>query len=146
MKFKYLFLAAVLALIASGVYAGLQESVPVDVDLDNMRASGDMVTARYSSNKDERIGCGARYFDDGVSIQFSFAFCSARDQDGDDIVCFTENPDLVDVIGGISDYSFLTFQWNEDEECTFIGFSTQSFYLPRGLNANGNNGKGGMGN
>ena len=145
MKFRNLFVVAVLALITTGVYAGSASPVAVEVDLDNGFAQGDMVTSRYSSDKNEFIGCGSRHFDDGV-FSLRFGFCQAKDQDGDQAVCFTENPDLLDRIDGISDFSFLTFGWIDDGfggfECVRIGFSTQSFYLPRGINANGNNGNG----
>ena len=30
----------------------------------------------------------------------------------------------------MSDTSFVIFTWNADGECTFVGYSTQSFYLP----------------
>jgi hypothetical protein len=145
MKYKYLLAVGSFALIFSGAYAGGTQQAPVDVDLDNQIASGDMVTARYSSDKNEFIGCGSRHFDDGVN-SFRFGFCQAEDQDGDQFTCFTENAGLLDRIDGISDFSFITYSWNTDDECTRIGFSTQSFYLPRGLNANGNNGNGNGGN
>ena len=110
-----------------------------------MSALGDQVTARYSSNKDEFIGCGTRNFDDGVN-SFMFGFCQAADTDGNQLTCFTENPSLLDTIDGISDFAFIIFSWVDDGfggfECTFVGSSTQSFYLPRGINANGNNGNG----
>jgi len=136
-----------MAFISSIVYAGGTQPAPVDVDLDNGFAQGDMVTARYSSDKNEFIGCGSRSFDNGVN-SFRFGFCQAEDQDGDRAICFTENPDLLDRIDGISDSSFITFSFVDDGfgngglECIRIGFSTQSFYLPRGNNANGNNGNG----
>jgi hypothetical protein len=141
MNFKYLLVVGSFALISSGAYAGATQPAPVDVDLGLQSASGDMVTARYSNDKNEFIGCGSRHFDDGVT-SFSFGFCQAEDQDGDQFVCVTQNADLLDRIDGISDFSFITFGWNAAGDCTRIGFSTQSFYLPKDLNANKNSGGG----
>jgi len=44
--------------------------------------------------------------------------------------CSTFDPDLLDAMKSVSDFSFITFSWNVAGECTRIGFSTQSFYLP----------------
>ena len=43
---------------------------------------------------------------------------------------------MLDAISGSSDFSFLTFSWEGEEDdatCIRIGFSTQSFYLPKKL-------------
>ena len=39
-------------------------------------------------------------------------------------------PELVITMAATADFSFITFNWDENDECTRIGFSTQSFYLP----------------
>ena len=95
-----------------------------------MFAQGDQWTARNSDNSGDLIGCGIRNLDDGMGGSFSFGFCQATDSDGDAITCTSFNEDLFDTIKANNSYSFITFGWDANDECTRIGFSTQSFYLP----------------
>ena len=136
MKLRYVLSIAVLSLIASVVYAGTALVSDVDVNLDDRRATGQMVAARYSDNDVEFIGCGTRNFDDGAGGVTSFAFCQARDIEGDQFACLTTNVGLIDSVEAINDFSFIDFRWNEDGDCTAMGFSTQSFLLPEGLDRN----------
>ena len=119
------------ALLPVLAFGGATQPAPVMIDLVNRAAQGDMWTARSSKNANELIGCGVRTFDNGGGGQFEFGFCQAVDADGVEAFCFTESPELADAVKAISDYSFITFSWDEDGECTRIGSSTQSFYLPR---------------
>ncbi|MEO1243225.1 MAG: hypothetical protein AAFX54_15045 [Pseudomonadota bacterium] len=127
---------AMTALLSSAAFGGAVQPFPVEVDLVNLTANGDMVTARYSDNKVELIGCGIRKIEDGAGGVFSFGFCQARDADDVRGFCNTQNADLLDAIYASADYGFITFSWNEDGQCTRIGFSNQSFYLPKGLDSN----------
>lgn len=126
-------LGAILALMTSVAFAGLKTPVPVEVDLVNGFAQGDLTTAANSKNDVELIGCGTRNFDDGLGFSFRFGFCQATTADGVAITCFTENTALLDEIRGLSSRSYITFSWEDDGSgnitCTRIGFSTQSFYL-----------------
>lgn len=126
MKIRCLLSIATLTLLAGVTSAGFVQPAAVIVNLDEMFAQGDQVTARTAKNDVEGIGCGIRVFDGG----FTFGFCQAADSDGVEGFCFTENPDLLDAMKATSAYAFITFGWDENEECTRIGFSTQSFYLP----------------
>ena len=119
-----------LALMAGIAYAGLAAPAIVTVDLVNMTASGDQFTARTSMNEAEFIGCGSRTLDNGVN-QFAFGFCQAEDSEGDKIICLTQRTSLIDEIRATSAYAFITFNWDENDECTLIGFSTQSFSRPK---------------
>lgn len=113
--------------------AGFTQPAPVEVTINqdgSGSASGDMVTARFADNDVELIGCGIRAFflPDGTNYQTGF--CQARDADEASGVCYTDNAVLLDALKAGADYSFITFEWDENEECTRIGFSTQSFYIP----------------
>ena len=131
MKARHMSLLMLLIAFASGAaFAGFTQPQSVVVDLVNRSAIGDMVTARFSENDVELIGCGVRYFDDGAGGAIFIGFCSAADADDNQIICFTENAGLIEAIKAISDYSFITFGWDADNQCTAIGNSTQSFYLP----------------
>jgi len=139
MEIRYLLATTVLTLLAGFAYAGLAQPSPVAVDLVNMTALGDMLTARTSAGDTEFIGCGTRNFDDGTGNAFRFGFCQASDADGDEITCFTQLDSLIDEMRASNDYAWVTFSWQNDgfggAECTRVGFSTQSFYLPEILGA-----------
>ena len=109
---------------------------PVDVDLTTRFAGGDMVTARYSKFDNEFIGCGIRKISDGAGGIFSFGFCQAEDREEERVFCNTDDAGLLDAISSSAGFSYVTFSWNEDNQCTRIGFSNQSFYLPKGLGSN----------
>ncbi len=135
-KFTTIAVSCVAAFAASGALAGTVQPFPVEVDTTNRIANGDLVTARYSAFENDFIGCGVRKFDDGVGGATAFGFCQAEDRKGNRAFCNTSNEDLLDVIEASGDYGFVTFSWNEDTECIRIGFSNQSFYLPKGLGSN----------
>jgi hypothetical protein len=130
------------ALAATAALAGYVQPAPVDVDLTTNTALGDQVTARYSKNDIELIGCGIRKTMVAPGTYFHFGFCQATDRGGDAITCFTEDEGLLDTISSSADYGFVTFSWNpgatpeDPAECTRIGFSNQSFYLPKKLESN----------
>ncbi len=133
---RLLITAAGAVAISGAAIAGSVQPFPVDVDLTTRIANGDMVTARYSANDNEFIGCGIRKFDDGAGGATAFGFCQAEDADGERGFCNTANEDLLDAISSSAAFSFVTFSWDEDGNCTRIGFSNQSFYLPKGLKSN----------
>ena len=122
-------IAAAAAFASTAAFAGLQQPFPVDVDLAGQFAAGDMGAAQSAKDSTTFIGCGIRKVSTGVDTAFVNGFCQAADADGEQFTCFTTNPELLDAISSISDFSFITFAWNVDGECTRIGNSTQSFYL-----------------
>ena len=137
MKSKQLLSTAALVLLSSMVFAGFLQPAPVLVEINadlSGFAQGDMATARFSASDLELIGCGIRTFDDGAGGVFETGFCQAVMDDGSAEglrgFCNTQRSDLLDTLKATSDYSFVTFSWNADGECTRVGFSTQSFYIP----------------
>ena len=123
-------LVAVIPLcLAIESWAGQTESADVLVDLEFRSAQGDLATARFSDNDAALIGCGTRTFSQGAD-DFLFGFCQATDAEGVNFTCVTENPVLVDAIQAISSYAFITFGWDEAGNCTRVGSSTQSLYIP----------------
>lgn len=134
---KKLGLGLAFALVASTAYAGFTQPAEVDVDLVNGTALGDQVSARYSAGVNQFIGCGMRrralagggYFDNG--------FCQAEDAAGERFTCLTTDAGLLEAIHSSGDYGFITFSWDvATGDCTRIGFSNQSFYLPKKLDRN----------
>ena len=131
MKTKRLLSVTILTLLAGFAYAGLVQPAPVSVDLVNMFAQGDQFTARTSAGDTELIGCGTRSIDNGTGNPFGFGFCQAADAEGDEITCFTQRDKLMDEMRATSAYAYITFAWDENGDCVSVGFSTQSFYLPK---------------
>jgi hypothetical protein len=132
MKIIKLAIVAISVAVASFAFAGLVQPAPVMITLneDNSGfAQGDMLTARYSDNDVEFIGCGTRTIEAGGPL-FHFGFCQATDSEGNMAFCSTNDADLLTSMRATADYSFVTFGFNTDGVCTRIGFSTQSFYLP----------------
>jgi hypothetical protein len=133
MQMKQLIPVGMLALGSSVAMAGLVNTAPVTVTLNpdgSGSASGSMTTARFSKNEVEYIGCGVRRFDNGAGGVLVFGFCQAADAANVQGFCETEKPGLIASIGDQDDYSFISFSWNADGDCTGIGNSTQSFYIP----------------
>jgi hypothetical protein len=128
MKLKQMLVGAVLALVGGIAAGGSYIPVPLTIDFDNRTARGDMYTARLSGNPGDFIGCGIR----SPAPGFTFAFCQARLGPSDDQLaqCFTDDPAHVAAIGAMDDFSYIQFSWDVDGNCTSVGNSTQSLYLP----------------
>lgn len=121
------------AMMSTSVSAGLTQPAEVEIDNETRFAQGDMNTARRSKNEFAFIGCGVRVISVSETEIINFGFCQAGVGEAEDerITCFTQNAELLDGIKSIADYSYVTFSWDENGDCTRIGNSTQSFYLPK---------------
>lgn len=126
MKMKKLLAVLLVMCVPSMVLAGATRDLPVTINFDAKLAQGNMVTARFAKNKIELIGCGSFSNASG----FVVGFCQARDSSDAFIICFTEDPVLVDAIRAHADFSFIRFTWNDDGQCMSIRNSTISFYIP----------------
>jgi hypothetical protein len=128
MRMKRIFAASVLTLAAGAASAGWYRPFPVTIDFDGRFASGDMNAARTAENPTEFIGCGVRHFAGGTA----YAFCQAgfSEAEGQFALCTSFDPALVDAVKAIASFSYIQFGWDADFNCTQIGNSTQSFYLP----------------
>lgn len=123
-------LVAILSTLLTGVaYAGLYRPVPVTIDLDNRVAQGDQYSTRTSADAGAVIGCGIRMID-AIGVPFEFGFCQAAVGPDTQVTCFTQSPELLEVMRSTTSFAFISFSWDENADCTQIGFSTQSFYLP----------------
>ncbi len=126
MKIKQLLITFAFTILSSSVYAGLTQPAEVIVDLDNRFAQGDMVTASESENDFTMIGCGIRQIVVSPTETISFGFCQANTGETEEgaFTCFTQNAEVLAGINAISDFSFITFGWDESGECNRIGNST----------------------
>jgi hypothetical protein len=133
MWMKQVLTVGVLAVSSTIAMAGRVQQAPVTVTVNadgSGSAAGSMATARASASDVEFIGCGVRATDNGEGGVKVWAFCQATDAAGVEAYCVTDNRELLDIIQNVADYSFVTFTWNAEVRCRFIGISTQSFYIP----------------
>ena len=129
---KLLIAGLVLSLCSALSFAGAAIDVPVEIDMDNKFAMGNMKTARFSENEFEQIGCGTRTVGaTDTDPGFTWGFCQAALVEGESVICFAyDKPDLVDQIKALDTFSFVTFRWDDEGNCTYVGSSTQSQYIP----------------
>ena len=136
MKSILTIVVGLLALMSSALYAGAtSKNTGVSIDLDEGVASGVMWATRSSKNDVEKIGCAYSGVD-----SYNWASCAAVDAGGLYVWCFTDNPQMMDVIKAISPFSWVRFffedaTYDEDDErwesdCTLIDISTRSQGLP----------------
>ncbi|WP_298776491.1 hypothetical protein [uncultured Shewanella sp.] len=137
MKLNILPLTLLFTSLSSSVFAGEATTIPVSIDMDNKLAQGNMASARISNNPFENIGCGTSsivYQSDLKTEVVSYGFCQARIGEGEDngafIFCNTDNPEIIKSMRALNDYSYIRFRWNDNQECTSVYSSTQSFYIP----------------
>lgn len=128
MKIKQVVVGTMLALVGGVAGAGRYQPAPLTIDFDNQVATGDMYSARLSGDPDAFIGCGIRAAVPGVA--FGFCQASLGPADEDLVQCFTDDPVMTAAIAALDDFSWISFRWDADGNCTSIGNSTQSFYLP----------------
>ena len=129
-KTNVLAVAAIAALYAVQGMAGDFAEVPVVVNLEERTAQGAQTSARFANNDVENIGCSATVRSDGVNPVFKYGFCQATDAEGVYAFCYTYDPELVDANNSIANYGFISFTWNENDECVSVKNSTQSRYIP----------------
>ncbi len=134
MKIQWLkvkcFITASIISLSFGAVAGQVSNVNVSIDKLERVAKGNMADARFSDNKHEMIGCGKSAWVHADGSYNEQGFCQASVAKGENVICFTENPVLLNKINAVSDYSYLSFRWNKGGDCEFIHVSTQSFYIP----------------
>lgn len=130
MKFKILLIMLV-ALTSGSTMAGVVNDFNVTIDLTERTAMGNMKTARFSADAEEFIDCGTRTARNPDGTIFYWSFCQAGlSTSEENAFCFTQDIELINQIRSMSTYSFVTFRWDESGECTYVGQSTQSFYIP----------------
>ena len=133
LKFLKSIVVPVALLCSVNTYAGLTFDVPVTVDTTNSTAYGNYRTARFAADTVSFIGCGSGVIVQADGTPFFYGFCQATDSTGARAFCNIRNADIANKVGGISDYSYITFNWNADGDCTRLGVSTQSVYIPAGV-------------
>jgi hypothetical protein len=134
MKKNLISIVVLSSFLTPTIWAGATSEMPVEIDLVERTAQGNMLDARFSDNEFERIGCGlsSTVHADGEITQQGW--CQASLTKGENTICFTEHWALLDQIKAVDDYSFIKFRWDKLGDCTFIHVSTQSQYIPKNVN------------
>jgi hypothetical protein len=156
MKTVFGFFAAGMLLVSSLVFAGtaILDDPAVSIDffedengvvLDRGLAYGQMWSARSSKNDFEYIGCSYKAIELGDGSVFKFGFCQARDVNEVRVICYTDNPEMLDAMQATSSFAWARFRFTEPDpdffyhpelrpegarHCTRFDFSTQSYHLP----------------
>ncbi len=118
-------------LVSTVAFAGLSYvgTHNVDINQEDRYATGLLASARFSDDPEEGIGCGVRHrLIDGELN--SWGFCQASISPDIYVNCITYNADLIDKMAGLNHYSYVRFEWDDNGECTYFNFSTQSFQIP----------------
>jgi hypothetical protein len=116
-----------------GSYAGQVSDVAVTIESVNRFAYGNYKTARFSPSATVMIGCGSFVSVANNGTSSYGGFCQARDSVGNTAFCSITTAAIADKVNGISDYSYISFRWNENGICNSLNISTQSFYIPAGV-------------
>lgn len=109
--------------------AGYKFTPEVGIYNDNgyQYATGSMVGARYSTDKNQNIGCTAY-----VLPTYTWTACFATDRLGKSLVCGSSDPRWAEVVQGMTDSSFIQFELgynNNGGDCTNILAADGSYLL-----------------
>ena len=108
--------------------AGLRLDEPVVVNMAIREALGSIGSARNSADSVQYIGCSI----EADSSTDPLIACFATDETGTSALCTSSSPRLVAAVQGITSLSFIDFQWDSDQSCTFVYVDSASFNPPRG--------------
>jgi hypothetical protein len=127
MKKRYVLVLAIVMALPAVAMAGLKVKSEVELDADGRWARGSIGSARNSRDSNQYISC--QFW--GEPEQHT-GICHARDATENYGAClFINNEHLARVISTISDSSMLAFNWNQNEECTWIYVNNGSGFEPR---------------
>lgn len=116
---------AVLGLAYAGDDWGGQD---VYVDLVNNWAFGNLGAARNSSDTTQYVRCSATAFASGWAV----ASCEFSDANGTVASCYATNPEVIQIVLGMSSDSRIDVQWDANtSECIYISFETGSIWEPK---------------
>jgi len=106
--------------------AGLRLDEPVLVNMAIREALGSIGSARNSADSVQYIGCSI----EADSSTDPLIACFATDETGTSALCTSSSPRLVAAVQGITSLSFIDFQWDSDQSCTFVYVVNASFNPP----------------
>ncbi|NUP06002.1 MAG: hypothetical protein HOW73_08085 [Polyangiaceae bacterium] len=122
-------LAVVAVAVAAGAtaLAGTKIPGPVQIHFGEKWAQGSMGYARSTSDNVTQIGCQVQVVDLGEPAMN----CVARDSAGNAIICSTEDPYMISIMGAMNSDSYIHFEWDANKTCTTLYVATNSAYQPK---------------
>ena len=89
-------------------------------------AGGQIGSARNSDNETEAIACTVWTSGGG-----SAATCSVTDRAGTSRSCFTVTAQYIELLGSLTDDTFIMFEWDQQGWCTFLMVGADSAMMPK---------------
>ena len=113
-----------LAMFSNDVPAWAGQKLLTEVTVGASSASGTMLGARYSTDKQQYIGCllyESRFEETVV--------CAAQDKTGKSFNCFSRDPRWVTVVKAITDSSYISVDADANGFCTSLTIENHSSHL-----------------
>jgi hypothetical protein len=113
-------------LATSVSWAGMRSISSVYVTTTNRYAAGSLGSARNSADSMQYIGCETTATDASAYVS-----CVARNSAGTAAYCYSTSSNLVAAARAINGDAHLSFNWNDQGECTQIRATSSSQYEPK---------------
>jgi len=99
---------------------------PVGINgVSGFYVTGSMVSARYSTDSNQNIGCTAYALG-----TYTWTACFATDKAGNSLVCGSSDPRWAEAVQSMTDSSFISFTVTDnDGDCKFVGVKSGSDLL-----------------
>ena len=121
---------ALTMIIATAAQAGfgpfIEDVLIADLGGGVTAVSCSLVGVRFTEDDAQQIGCRVA----GGAGGSPSVSCAGRDINEDQYRCFSFDPVLIEAAKSISPYSFVYFEYNEFNECTYLHVSIRSHHIP----------------
>jgi hypothetical protein len=118
-----------LVTLAAGATARAGTKIAGQVQVNNAArwAQGSIGNARNSPDGLTELGCQVQVIA-GLGPSMN---CVARDAAGFSIICTSNDPDMMSIMGAINSDSYVHFEWDANNTCTTLYIATHSAYQPK---------------
>lgn len=107
--------------------AGTKLAGTVQINPTARWAQGGMGYARATADNSTEIGCQVQV----VGSTPPSMNCAARDAVGNSIICTSDDPNMMSIMGAINSDSYIHFEWDANNTCTTLYIATNSVYQPK---------------
>lgn len=118
---------ALATVVGATALAGTRLAGVVQINFNERWAQGGMGWARATSDNSAQIGCQVQVVDGGAPAMN----CVARDSGGNAIICSSDDPNIMSIMGAINSDSYIHFEWDANKTCTTLYIATNSVYQPK---------------
>ena len=113
-----------LAMFSNDIPAWAGQRLLTEVTVGASSASGTMLGARYSTDKQQYIGCWLY-----ESRLEETVGCAAQDKTGKSFLCYSRDPRWVTVVKAMTDSSYISVEGNFNGSCTALTIENHSSHL-----------------